>query len=179
MTKSDLENGMVVETRNRDRYLVHNGKFIGAKYYNVIGNNYTNELNHTKLSSYDIVKVYKSNAYKLDYIFDSVNLELIWERKNSVKRKNSVIGQILEIVKRYENDRYICPYRYYCEEIDTEEKESYILDEIKELLNNLGIEYKISNESGIDTCSFSEDFYSVAWIEDGKLKQYTFICECR
>ena len=101
MTKSDLENGMVVETRNRDRYLVHNGKFIGAKYYNVIGNNYTNELNHTKLSSYDIVKVYKSNAYKLDYIFDSVNLELIWERKNSV------IGQILEIVKRYENDRYI------------------------------------------------------------------------
>lgn len=172
MTKADLENGMVVETRNRDRYLVHNGKFIGAQYYNVI-DNYTNGLNHTELSSYDIVKVYKSNAYKLDYIFDSVNLQVIWERKNSV------IEQIEEIVKRYENDTYLSAYRYYCEEIDTEEKEAYILDEIKELLNNLGIKYVVSEEDGIDTCSFSEDFYSIAWIEDGKLEQYTFICECR
>ena len=67
----------------------------------------------------------------------------------------------------------------YLVDMDSEEKESYILDEIKELLNNLGIEYKISKESGIDTCSFSEDFYSIAWIENGKLEQYTFICECR
>ena len=111
MTKSDLENGMVVETRNRDRYLVHNGKFIGAKYYNVIGNNYTNELNHTKLSSYDIVKVYKSNAYKLDYIFDSVNLELIWERKEQPKLSDKdkkkikvALKKVKEICSSYNNE---------------------------------------------------------------------------
>ena len=131
---------------------------------------YTDYLN-LEIDDYEVDDVdYGDNEFKIEEILE-VNI------KEDIKV--SITEQIEEIIKLYKNDTYLSAYRYYCEEIDTEEKESYILDEIKELLNNLGIEYKISKESGIDTCSFSEDFYSIAWIENGKLEQYTFICECR
>ena len=119
------------------------------------------------------------SVYDAEFGDNEFEIEEIPEENIKEDIKVSITEQIEEIIKLYENDRYLSAYRYYCEEIDTEEKETYILDEIKELLDKLGVEYETSMESGIDTCSFSEDFYSIAWVENGKLKQYTFICESR
>lgn len=136
-----------------------------------------NKLKNEGYTDYLDLEIDDYSVYDVEYGDNKFEIEEIVEDDVKVP----VTEQIEEIVKRYENDTYLSAYRYYCEEIDidAEEKEYYILDEIKELLDKLGVEYETSIESGIDTCGFSEDFYSIAWIENGKLEQYTFICESR
>lgn len=87
--------------------------------------------------------------------------------------KNYAEDLIYNIIKKYTNsDGYIVAERY-----DEEQNCYYITDEIAEVLNDKGIKHCISEEHGIDISGFSEDFYSIAWIEDDNIYQYTFVCE--
>lgn len=82
-TKSDLVNGMVVETRDKTKYLVHNEFLLDADGYSHITLASTTEdlLDNSDMSEFDIVKVYRSNTHKIDGLFDLDYLDLIWERK--------------------------------------------------------------------------------------------------
>ena len=95
MTKSDLENGMVVETREGNRYLFLNKKFIGQRNelgdFNVIKDN----LKHVRFIDLDIVKVYETNTRCINDIFLDKSLTLIWKREEISFSNNA-----LEILKR-------------------------------------------------------------------------------
>lgn len=99
MTKSDLENGMVVEFRNEEQRLVLNEVFIEMYYHNYISD-YEDNLKH-KFNYYkDIMKVYKANALSLKGIFH--NMTLIWERKEKSEAEiklDDIMNQIKELQK--------------------------------------------------------------------------------
>lgn len=97
-TKADLKNGMVVEQKNGERYVICNGKELSLYGWNPLEqfrDNLTNELR--KL--FDIEKVYKLNTkeiYCLQDIFYDENLELIWERKETKSMTAEEMRQKLE-----------------------------------------------------------------------------------
>lgn len=62
MTKSDLENGMVVETRNKTRFLVNGDILVGKWTDREKLDEYNDDLTITN-SEGDIVKVYTTNSY--------------------------------------------------------------------------------------------------------------------
>lgn len=83
-TKTELKDWMVIEQRNKERYVI-----LGEKLLNDIGFNYMDGIEDDltdrkfKTKDFDIIKVYKINTkkiYKLGDIFKDENLELIWER---------------------------------------------------------------------------------------------------
>lgn len=79
MTKKDLEERMVVETREGNRYLVCGNSIIRNKGFCYLSD-YNDNLT-AKFSSLDIVKVYDVVS-TLEDITDP-NLTLIWERKHT------------------------------------------------------------------------------------------------
>ncbi len=83
-TKSDLENGMIIEWRNGSKFLV-----IGTQALHLGGHHsldsYTEDLRDICCNkNYDIVKVYKTenDCITLKSLFDY--LELVWERKPEI-----------------------------------------------------------------------------------------------
>lgn len=108
MTKKDLENGMVVETRNNIKYLVHNDQLIrehGHMNLNkeIFSGYYNEDLTRDNNSNYDIVRVYKSKAFGLEDIFDESYLKLIWEREEQTKlseKDKKKIKKVLKILKQ-------------------------------------------------------------------------------
>ena len=82
-TKADLKDWMVIDKRNKKRYVI-----LGEKLLNDIGFNCMDGIEDDltdkfKTKDFDIIKVYKLNTkkiYKLGDIFKDENLELIWER---------------------------------------------------------------------------------------------------
>ena len=111
-TKSDLKNGMVVETRDKTRFLVNGDILVGKdieydkldEYNNdliIIGGNECDIVKVYTTNSYfiehfnecDIVKVYTTNSYFIEHLFDDVNLTLIWERNNEMETKEYRIKQ--------------------------------------------------------------------------------------
>lgn len=96
MRKSDLKNGMIVETRFGDKYLVHNNKLLNSKGYGFMYLNddgfdfYTDDMKYEQNRDYDIMYVYNSNPPSLDNLFDEKLLTLIWERKEEIKVQNTV-----------------------------------------------------------------------------------------
>lgn len=85
--KSDLENGMIAETREGTRYLVLNNKLFnsdGDTYMELDGiSGYNDNLKDTYCfdNRYDIMRVYKSTANTLNKLFLDGYLTLIWERE--------------------------------------------------------------------------------------------------
>ena len=86
-TKADLKDWMVIEQRDKQRYVI-----MGEKLLNAIGFNYMDDIEDDltdrkiKIKDFDIIKVYKLNTkkiYKLGDIFKDENLELIWERNEA------------------------------------------------------------------------------------------------
>ena len=102
MTKSDLQNGMVIEQRNGDCRLVLNGKMIDKHGFSELGR-HTESLKSELSESLDIVKIYSVNAKSTSEIFLSECLTLLWERKEPKKMTVSEIakelGYEIEIVK--------------------------------------------------------------------------------
>lgn len=86
-TKADLEDGMVVEQRDGDMYLVLAGMVVREREYNrIVG--YTDDLKWAGYKGGDIVKVYRITPGSLrciEDVFIKNNLELIWERKEPKK----------------------------------------------------------------------------------------------
>ena len=86
-TKADLEDGMVVEQRDGDMYLVLAGMVVRKRGYNRIGD-YDDDLKCAGYTGGDIVKVYRITPGSLkciEDVFIKNNLELIWERKEPKK----------------------------------------------------------------------------------------------
>lgn len=86
-TKADLEDGMVVEQRDGDMYLVLAGMAVGKGEHNsIVG--YTDGLKWAGYKGGDVVKVYRITPGSLgciEDVFIKNNLELIWERKEPKK----------------------------------------------------------------------------------------------
>jgi hypothetical protein len=86
-TKADLEDGMVVEQRDGNMYLVLAGKAVRKGRRNRI-DGYTDDLKWEGYTGGDIVKVYRITPESLgciEDVFIKSNLELIWERKEPKK----------------------------------------------------------------------------------------------
>ena len=99
-TKADLKDGMVVETRCGDKYLVLGNRAIKNSGYNSL-NGYGDDLTeceyHDKL--FDIVRVFKARndcVYKLDDLFHYENLQVIWERKETKRMTAEEMRKKLE-----------------------------------------------------------------------------------
>lgn len=86
-TKADLKDGMVVEQRDGDMYLVLAGLLVRKRGYNCIGD-YGDDLKVAGYAGGDIVKVYRITPESfrcIEDVFIKSNLELIWERKEPKK----------------------------------------------------------------------------------------------
>lgn len=97
-TKADLEDGMVVEQRDGDMYLVLAGMVVRKRGYNRIGD-YDDDLKCAGYTGGDIVKVYRITPGSLgcvEHVFIKSNLELIWERKEPKKMTVEEMRQKLE-----------------------------------------------------------------------------------
>ena len=97
-TKADLEDGMVVEQRDGDMYLVLAGMVVRKRGYNRIGD-YDDDLKCAGYTGGDIVKVYRITPGSLgcvEHVFIKCNLELIWERKEPKKMTIEEMRQKLE-----------------------------------------------------------------------------------
>ena len=100
-TKADLKDGMIVECRNGNRYLVAVDRLLRHQGY-VHLNEYDDNLKH---GSYTIVKVYTSNKpFNLNVLFDDKYLTLIWERKPepvemTIEEICKALGKEIKIVK--------------------------------------------------------------------------------
>lgn len=87
-TKSDLINGMVVETRDEVLYLIHNEYLLDRNgENNLYLEDYNEELLDCDERQYDIVRVFKSDADTLNDLFDKIYLDLIWERNDNLKKE--------------------------------------------------------------------------------------------
>lgn len=88
MKKSDLKEGMIVEIRDGDRFVVRyvNDEVClsGKAYWLDLTNGYTSDLKYYSDSSLDIVKVYSSHSYVLRSLFEDNELNVIWSRPNNV-----------------------------------------------------------------------------------------------
>lgn len=110
-TKADLEDGMVVEQKNGNMYLVLAGKAVRKGGCNRI-DGYTDDLKREGCTGYtggDIVKVYRITPESLgciEDVFIKSNLELIWERTESKKmtveemrkKLEELTGEEIEVV---------------------------------------------------------------------------------
>ena len=97
-TKADLRDGMVVEQRDGDMYLVLAGMVVRKRGYNRIGD-YDDDLKCAGYTGGDIVKVYRITPGSLgciEEVFVKSNLELIWERKEPKKMTVEEMRQKLE-----------------------------------------------------------------------------------
>lgn len=98
-TKSDLKDGMVVEQRNGNRYLVLAGVAVRECGHNKISR-YTNNLEWCGTNrGGDIVKVYRiihESLGTIEKAFCDRNLELIWERKEPKKMTVEEMREKLE-----------------------------------------------------------------------------------
>ena len=97
-TKADLRDGMVVEQRNGNMYLVLAGMAVRkGEYYSIVG--YTDDLKWAGYKGGDIVKVYRITPKSLkciEDVFIKNNLELIWERTELKKMTIEEMRQKLE-----------------------------------------------------------------------------------
>lgn len=97
-TKADLRDGMVVEQRNGEMYLVLAGMVVRRGGRNHIGG-YDDDLKREGYTGGDIVKVYRitpESLRRIEDVFIKSNLELIWERKEPKKMTVEEMRQKLE-----------------------------------------------------------------------------------
>lgn len=97
-TKADLRDGMVVEQRDGNMYLVLAGMAVRKGRRNRI-DGYTDDLKWEGYTGGDIVKVYRITPESLgciEDVFIKSNLELIWERKEPKKMTIEEMRQKLE-----------------------------------------------------------------------------------
>ena len=120
MKKSDLRNGMVVETRHKQRFLVFDDKLLG-QHISIKLKDYKDELlfdlcdkyGGITLENLDIMKVYPV-IYALKEV-DRSRIPL-WERKETPRLTNDEIAILRNIDKKYkwiarDGDGGLCIYK--------------------------------------------------------------------
>ena len=107
--KSDLKNGMVVETRNGHLYFVFNERLIRKYVWDRLTNWNEDLSSKNNLIEYDIIRVFNmdfNKFYCLNDLLKKDNLKLLWEEENEGssdiqnKFKNITDEELLEEVKR-------------------------------------------------------------------------------
>lgn len=97
-TKADLRDGMVVEQRDGNMYLVLAEEVVRKCGYNEM-NCYADDLKCKGYTEGDIVKVYRitpESLRRIEDVFIKSNLELIWERKEPKKMTVEEMREKLE-----------------------------------------------------------------------------------
>ncbi|HDK7314602.1 TPA: hypothetical protein PTV97_003763 [Clostridium botulinum] len=99
--KDYLKLGMIVETRENNRYLFVNDCFM-RKYSFIALNNYNDDLICSdNLKELDIMKIYTTKGNTLSDIFDFSNLTCIWERTGDKK------VEFMEAIKAFNEGKII------------------------------------------------------------------------
>lgn len=101
--KMELKEGMIVECRNGDRYLLRNVRDELILSANKGWNECTYDNNFIDIGEdakefngdYDIMKIYESKAYVLEDLFNNNYLTCIWERKEPKKMTLAQISEAL------------------------------------------------------------------------------------
>lgn len=105
-TKADLKDGMVVEYRKGNRFLVFGHKLLSSNYFDFT-NNIADDLTDKKYKDkdFDIMKVYKvniENVKRLSDILKHENLELIWER---IEVKHMTVDEMREELEKLTGEK--------------------------------------------------------------------------
>lgn len=94
-----LKEGMIIECRNGHRYLLRKicGELIASSNDAYINLDYDEELNENKYfaKDFDVMKIYTSEAFTLNNLFNNDYLECIWERKEPNKMTLAQISEAL------------------------------------------------------------------------------------
>ena len=101
--KMELKEGMIIECRNGERYLLRTacGELIASSNDEYINLDYDEELNENKYfdkkfnKDFDVMKIYISKAFILNSLFNDNYLECIWERKEPKKMTLAQISEAL------------------------------------------------------------------------------------
>lgn len=97
--KMELKEGMIIECRNGERYLLRKvfNKLFASSNSGYMTLDYDEELNENKYfdKNFDVMKVYTSKALMLDSLFNDNYLECIWERKEPKKMTLAQISKAL------------------------------------------------------------------------------------
>ena len=97
--KMELKEGMIIECRNGDRYLLRkvNGKLFASSNDEYMSVDYDEELNENRYfyKDFDVMKIYTSKAFILNSLFNDKYLECIWERKEPKKMTLAQISKAL------------------------------------------------------------------------------------
>ena len=99
-TKADLKDGMVIETREKERYLVLGDRAVRETGFNRL-EGYADDLTECRyhIKKYDIDRVFKVKndcLRNLESLFEDCNLDLIWERKKTKRMTTEETRKKLE-----------------------------------------------------------------------------------
>lgn len=130
MKKSDLKTGMVVELRNKNKYLVMNDSILNLDGWDKMSN-YENDLTSRAFDSLDILKVYETSGGSFKNMFLNSNLTLIWERE-----ENTAIDKLSELFRNncIENKNGNCNKFNTCSDC----KATFVIEHIEEILDLIG-----------------------------------------
>lgn len=109
-----LKNGMIIELRNNDRFIIIDGIGYNNNGYTLL-KIYDEDLKlmHSIDREFDIMKIYKSKDESILRCFNNNNLELIWERKE-VNWDKVEIGTKVLVSKDYDpNTEDWCKRQFY------------------------------------------------------------------
>ena len=107
--KSDLKNGMVVETKGKKLYFVSNRRLLGKEGWDSLSNYNENLSSIYNFIECDIIRIFTVNTTKvrcLNDLLEKDNLDLLWEEEiedsSNIqnKFKNITDDELLEEVKR-------------------------------------------------------------------------------
>lgn len=99
--KMELKEGMIIECRNGNRYLLRNvrGELLLSANKGwmecTYDNNFIDIGKDASNGDYDIMKIYEFKAHTLQYLFDNQYLTCIWERKEPKKMTLAQISEAL------------------------------------------------------------------------------------
>lgn len=97
----ELKEGMIIECRNGDRYLLRQNlnelTLICSNFGGWFQAIYDEELNENEYhkKNFDIMKIYKSKAHMLADLFNDTYLTCIWKRKEPKKMTLAQISEVL------------------------------------------------------------------------------------
>ena len=97
--KMELKEGMIIECRNGERYLLRTAceELVASSNNKYMSVDYDEELNENRYfdKNFDVMKIYTSNALILNNLFNDTYLECIWERKEPKKMTLAQISEAL------------------------------------------------------------------------------------
>ena len=97
--KMELKEGMIIECRNGNRYLLRrvDDVFIGSNFDEWIKATYDENLceNYFHDKTFDVMKIYMSKSTQLKNLFDNNYITCIWERKEPKKMTLEQISKAL------------------------------------------------------------------------------------